>query len=62
MDDRRVPFELPDNFEPAEPVVPRDSSTVIVLRDGAAAVEVFMLERQLQQWIMHICIEARGDQ
>ncbi len=48
MDDRRVPFELPDNFEPAEPVVPRDSSTVIVLRDGAGSLEVFMLERHIQ--------------
>src|SRR5207245_444749 len=48
MDDRRVPFELPDDFEPAEPVVPRDSSTVIVLRDDRGELEVFMLERHIR--------------
>jgi 8-oxo-dGTP pyrophosphatase MutT (NUDIX family) len=48
MDERRVPFELPDDFEPAEPVVPRDSSTVIVLRDGGGTLEVFMLERHIK--------------
>jgi len=48
MDDRRVPFELPDDFEPAEPVVPRDSSTVIVLRDESRPLEVFMLERHIK--------------
>jgi 8-oxo-dGTP pyrophosphatase MutT (NUDIX family) len=48
MDERRVPFELPDDFEPAEPVVPRDSSTVIVLRDAGGTLEVFMLERHIK--------------
>lgn len=33
---------------PAEPVAPRDSATVIVARDGAAGLEVFMLERHLR--------------
>ena len=48
MDERRVPFELPDDFEPAEPVVPRDSSTVIILRDDDGPLEVFMLERHIK--------------
>src|SRR5438874_13528462 len=48
MDDRRVPFELPDDFEPAEPVVPRDSSTVIVLRHEDHPLDVFMLERHIK--------------
>ena len=38
--------------EPAEPAVPRDSSTVIVLRDGAASVDVFMLERHLNSDVL----------
>ena len=38
---------MPDDLEPAEPIVPRDSSTVIVLRE-AAALEVFMLERHIK--------------
>lgn len=33
---------------PAEVVAPRDSATVIVARDGAAGLEVFMLERHLR--------------
>ena len=39
---------MPDDLEPAEPIVPRDSSTVIVLRQAAAALEVFMLERHIK--------------
>jgi 8-oxo-dGTP pyrophosphatase MutT (NUDIX family) len=39
---------MPDNLEPAEPVVPRDSSTVIVLRGDHGPLEVFMLERHIQ--------------
>jgi len=39
---------MPDNLEPAEPVVPRDSATVIVLRDDHGPLEVFMLERHIQ--------------
>ncbi|TMK53984.1 MAG: NUDIX hydrolase, partial [Actinobacteria bacterium] len=39
---------MPDDLEPAEPIVPRDSSTVIVLREAAAALEVFMLERHIK--------------
>src|SRR5918996_3381713 len=38
-----VPVEVPD-----PPVVPRDSSTVILLRDGDQGIEVFMLERHLR--------------
>lgn len=38
-----LPIEPPD-----EPAVPRDSATVIVVRDGAAGLEVFMLERHLR--------------
>jgi 8-oxo-dGTP pyrophosphatase MutT (NUDIX family) len=38
-----VPVEAPD-----PPVVPRDSSTVILLRDGQKGLEVFMLERDLR--------------
>ena len=38
-----VPVEVPD-----PPVVPRDSATVILLRDGAKGLEVFMLERHLR--------------
>jgi 8-oxo-dGTP pyrophosphatase MutT (NUDIX family) len=37
-----VPVEVPD-----PPVTPRDSATVIVLRDGPAGLEVFMLERHI---------------
>ena len=49
MDDRsKAPFEMPDDLEPAEPIVPRDSSTVIVLREAAATLEVFMLERHIK--------------
>src|SRR5437879_3675835 len=48
MDDRRAPFEMPEDLEPAEPIVPRDSSTVIVLRQSSGPVEVFMLERHIQ--------------
>jgi 8-oxo-dGTP pyrophosphatase MutT (NUDIX family) len=49
VDDRsKVPFEMPDDLEPAEPIVPRDSATVIVLREAAAALEVFMLERHIK--------------
>jgi 8-oxo-dGTP pyrophosphatase MutT (NUDIX family) len=38
-----VPVEVPD-----PPVVPRDSATVILLKDGAKGLEVFMLERHLR--------------
>lgn len=38
-----VPVEVPD-----PPVVPRDSATVILLRDGPQGLEVFMLERHLR--------------
>jgi 8-oxo-dGTP pyrophosphatase MutT (NUDIX family) len=34
--------------EPAEPVAPRDSATVIVVRDDRGKLEVFLLERHLQ--------------
>ena len=37
-----IPVEIPD-----PPAVPRDSATVIVVRDGAEGLEVFMLERHL---------------
>ena len=37
-----IPVEVPD-----PPVAPRDSATVILLRDGAVGLEVFMLERHL---------------
>jgi len=37
-----IPVEIPD-----PPAVPRDSATVIVVRDGAEGIEVFMLERHL---------------
>jgi 8-oxo-dGTP pyrophosphatase MutT (NUDIX family) len=37
-----VPVEVPD-----PPIAPRDSATVILLRDGANGLEVFMLERHL---------------
>jgi 8-oxo-dGTP pyrophosphatase MutT (NUDIX family) len=37
-----IPVEVPD-----PPVTPRDSATVILLRDGAQGLEVFMLERHL---------------
>ena len=37
-----IPVEIPD-----PPAVPRDSATVIVVRDGTEGVEVFMLERHL---------------
>ena len=39
---------MPDDLEPADPVVPRDSATVIVLRDDHGPLEVFMLERHIQ--------------
>ena len=39
---------MPDDLEPAEPVVPLDSSTVIVVRDDRGPLEVFMLERHIQ--------------
>lgn len=42
----RPPFAVPWE-EPATPVVPRDSATVIVARDGVSGPEVFMLERHL---------------
>jgi 8-oxo-dGTP pyrophosphatase MutT (NUDIX family) len=49
VDDRRkAPFEMPDDLEPAEPIVPRDSATVIVLREAPAGLEVFMLERHIR--------------
>ena len=37
-----IPVEVPD-----PPVTPRDSATVILLRDGARGLEVFMLERHI---------------
>jgi len=49
VDDRsKAPFEMPDDLEPAEPIVPLDSSTVIVVRDDRGPLEVFMLERHIQ--------------
>lgn len=48
MEKAPSPFELPPDLEPATPVVPRESSTVIVLRDDCGDLEVFMLERHLQ--------------
>ena len=39
---------MPDDLDPAEPVVPRDSATVIVVRDDRGPLEVFMLERHIQ--------------
>ena len=38
-----VPVDLPEN-----PAPPRDSATVMLVRDGADGLEVFMLERHLQ--------------
>src|SRR2546425_2590420 len=38
-----IPIEVPD-----PPAAPRDSATVILLRDGAEGLEVFMLERHLR--------------
>src|SRR5439155_245900 len=38
-----IPVEIPD-----PPAVPRDSATVILVRDGTAGLEVFMLERHLR--------------
>lgn len=38
-----VPVEPPEN-----PAPPRDSATVILVRDGVGGLEVFMLERHLQ--------------
>lgn len=38
-----VPVEPPEN-----PAPPRDSATVMLVRDGSAGLEVFMLERHLQ--------------
>jgi len=38
-----IPVEIPD-----PPVTPRDSATIILLRDGADGLEVFMLERHLR--------------
>ncbi|MFA5891297.1 MAG: NUDIX hydrolase [Actinomycetota bacterium] len=43
----RPSFVLPVE-PPGEPAVPRDSATVIVVRDGASGLEVFMLERHLR--------------
>src|ERR1041385_9100355 len=37
-----IPVEIPD-----PPAVPRDSATVIVVRDGVEGLEVFMLERHV---------------
>jgi 8-oxo-dGTP pyrophosphatase MutT (NUDIX family) len=34
--------------EPPNPVAPRDSATVILARDGAGGIEIFMLERALR--------------
>jgi 8-oxo-dGTP pyrophosphatase MutT (NUDIX family) len=49
VDDRsKAPFEMPDDLEPAQPIVPLDSSTVIVVRDDHGPLEVFMLERHIQ--------------
>jgi len=49
VDDRsKAPFEMPDDLEPAEPIVALDSSTVIVVRDDHGPLEVFMLERHIQ--------------
>src|SRR5947208_12589010 len=39
---------MPDDLEPAEPIVPLDSSTVIVVRDDRGMLEVFMLERHIR--------------
>ena len=39
---------MPDDLEPAEPIVALDSSTVIVVRDDHGPLEVFMLERHIQ--------------
>ena len=39
---------MPDDLEPAEPIIPLDSSTVIVVRDDRGPLEVFMLERHIQ--------------
>jgi 8-oxo-dGTP pyrophosphatase MutT (NUDIX family) len=44
-------FVLPIE-EPAEPAAPRDSATVIVVRDGAAGLETFMLERHLNSDVL----------
>lgn len=38
-----IPVEVPD-----PPATPRDSATVILVRDGAQGLEVFMLERHLR--------------
>lgn len=38
-----VPVDLPEN-----PAPPRDSATVMLVRDGTEGLEVFMLERHLQ--------------
>ena len=38
-----IPLEVPD-----PPATPRDSSTVILLRDGDRGLEAFMLERHLR--------------
>jgi 8-oxo-dGTP pyrophosphatase MutT (NUDIX family) len=48
MESGSSPFALPPDLEPAEAVVPRDSSTVIIVRDDCGELEVFMLERHLQ--------------
>src|SRR5919109_1566192 len=37
-----VPVDLPE-----KPIEPRDSATVVLVRDGADGLEVFMLERHL---------------
>lgn len=39
---------MPGNKSPEEPPVPVPSSTVLLLRDGAAGLEVFMVERSGQ--------------
>jgi 8-oxo-dGTP pyrophosphatase MutT (NUDIX family) len=50
---RELPEEvvLPDDFVPPEvpdpPATPRDSATVMLVRDGAAGIEVFVIRRVL---------------
>jgi 8-oxo-dGTP pyrophosphatase MutT (NUDIX family) len=46
LEDR--PFQDYPEEPPSEPVTPRPSATVILARDGAHGVEVFMLERHLE--------------
>lgn len=45
--DDKPSFAVPVS-PPAEIATPRDSATVILVRDGAAGIEVFMLERHLR--------------